>query len=68
MIENKNYVYINKNPSSAKIKINQLPNNNIIFFPSKIIPHPKSQSKRKTCKEKVDEENNKFKKEKKPLI
>ena len=82
MIENLNYVYINKNPSSAKIKPNKLPNNTT-FYKSKIIPHPKSQSKRRTCKEKLDEENNKSKKsislnhsnnkiinekEKKPLI
>ena len=51
-MENLSHLYISKIPSSAKIKQNQIQNN--ISFQDK----PKSQGKRKTCKEKsIDDIN-----------
>ena len=61
MNENINKFLTNKTPSSTKIKTNHIPNN-ISFFQARENPHPKSQIKRKTCKEKTEEDNNKIKK------
>ena len=61
MNENINKFLANKTPSSTKIKTNHIPNN-ISFFQAREIPHPKSQIKRKTCKEKTEDDNNKIKK------
>ena len=57
MNENITKFLTNKIPSSAKIKATQIPIN-ISFFQTREISHPKSQCKRKTCKEKTDEDNN----------
>ena len=55
MIENLHQLYINKIPS-AKIKSIQIPKN-ISFTQIKNISQPKSQSKKRTCKEKSEEDN-----------
>ena len=59
MLENIQELYINKIPS-AKKKSNQFPKN--ISFNKKHISYPKSQCKKKTCKEKSEEDNSKLKK------
>ena len=59
MLENIQELYINKIPSTKK-KSNQLAKN--ISFNKKNISYPKSQCKKKTCKEKLEEDNSKFKK------
>ena len=55
MIENLHQLYINKIPS-AKIKSIQVPKN-ISFTQIKNISQPKSQSKKRKCKEKSEEDN-----------